>query len=99
MHSNENSVRTRTYRLTRAIAFAAATALSATAVRAQATPPTTAPTAAATTRPAQTPVLAENTVLRADVPYGGIGDPLEVLDVYSPRGASGAPILIFIHGG
>jgi len=98
MRSTNNWVRA--LGLTCVIAFAAAMALSATAVRAQATPPTTSRTSAgATTRPAQTPVLADNTMLRADVPYGGIGDPLEVLDVYSPRGVSGAPILIFIHGG
>jgi len=54
---------------------------------------------AATTRPAQTPVLGENTVLHADVPYGGPDAQMDVMDVYSPRGASGAPIVLFIHGG
>jgi acetyl esterase/lipase len=54
---------------------------------------------AATTRPAQTPVLADGCVLHADVPYGGPDAALDVLDVYSPVGAAHAPVLIFIHGG
>lgn len=41
-------------------------------------------------RPAQTPVLAANTVLHADVPYGGPDVAMDVLDVYAPKGASGA---------
>jgi arylformamidase len=86
----------RAYAFASVIVFAATMALTATAVRAQSAPPSTAP---ATTRPAQTPVLAENTVLRADVPYGSVGDALNVIDIYSPKDASGAPILIFIHGG
>src|SRR5262245_54874399 len=48
-------------------------------------------------RPAQTPVLAKNTVSRLDVAYGK--DKLQRLDVYSPKGAKGAPVVVFVHGG
>ncbi|HUO07583.1 MAG TPA: alpha/beta hydrolase [Phycisphaerae bacterium] len=53
----------------------------------------------ATTRPAQTPVLSANTVLHADVPYGGPDAKMDVADIYSPAGAKRAPVLIFVHGG
>jgi acetyl esterase/lipase len=53
----------------------------------------------AATRPAQTPVLAANTVLSADVPYGGPDAKLDVVDVYAPREVKGAPVVVFIHGG
>ena len=53
--------------------------------------------AAKTPEPSQAAVLAENTVLRADVSYGT--DEKQRLDVYSPRGAVGAPVVVFIHGG
>ncbi len=60
---------------------------------------TTAPQAAATTRPAQTPILSPSTVLHANVPYGGPDVKMDVADVYSPAGATGAPVLVFVHGG
>ena len=47
--------------------------------------------------PSQAAVLGENTVFRASVAYGT--DEKQRLDVYSPRGAAGAPVVIFIHGG
>ncbi|MGN6366662.1 MAG: alpha/beta hydrolase [Phycisphaerae bacterium] len=53
----------------------------------------------ATTRPAQTPVLSANTELHADVAYGGPDGRLDVLDVYSPKGVTGAPVVVFGHGG
>jgi acetyl esterase/lipase len=56
-------------------------------------------TTQAATRPAQTPVLAANTVLSADVPYGGPDAKLDVADVYAPRDVKGAPVVLFIHGG
>ncbi|HJT33688.1 MAG TPA: alpha/beta hydrolase [Pirellulales bacterium] len=48
-------------------------------------------------RPAQTPVSAENTVRRLDIAYGE--DEKQRLDVYSPKGAKRAPVIIFVHGG
>jgi len=33
-----------------------------------------------------------------DLPYGG-DDPRQVLDVYRPNGAAGAPAVLFLHGG
>ncbi len=60
---------------------------------------TTQPATQATTRPAQTPVLADNTGLHANVPYGGPDASADVMDVYAPKGVSGAPIVLFIHGG
>ncbi|HEY7328374.1 MAG TPA: alpha/beta hydrolase [Gemmataceae bacterium] len=48
-------------------------------------------------RPPQTPVLAKSTVLRADVTYGR--DEKQRMDIYSPRDARQAPVVIFVHGG
>jgi acetyl esterase/lipase len=48
-------------------------------------------------RPSQQAVLAKSTVVRYDVPYGG--EEKQRLDVYSPKGVKGAPIVVFIHGG
>jgi acetyl esterase/lipase len=48
-------------------------------------------------RPSQKAVLAKNTVLRADVPYGH-GEK-QKLDIYAPKGVKGAPVVLFVHGG
>jgi acetyl esterase/lipase len=48
-------------------------------------------------RPSEKPVLSEKTVVRADVPYGK--DRLQRLDVYAPRDAKDAPIVVFFHRG
>ncbi|MGA7702429.1 MAG: alpha/beta hydrolase [Thermoguttaceae bacterium] len=48
-------------------------------------------------RPSEKPVLSAKTVVRADVPYGK--DPLQRLDVYAPRDAQDAPIVVFFHRG
>ncbi len=48
-------------------------------------------------RPSQDAVLADNSILKANVPYGD--DALQRLDVYAPQGAGNAPIVIFVHGG
>ncbi|HZZ77974.1 MAG TPA: alpha/beta hydrolase [Gemmataceae bacterium] len=48
-------------------------------------------------RPSQAPVLAKNTVTRLNQAYGK--DEKQTLDVYSPKDAKQAPVLIFIHGG
>lgn len=44
-------------------------------------------------------VLSETTVVTANVSYVEGADPLRTLDIYAPKGASGAPVVIFIHGG
>ena len=61
--------------------------------------PSSRPTEGAASRPAQTPVLAENTIEHKDVAYGGPDAKLNVLDIYSPAKASKSPVLIFVHGG
>lgn len=48
-------------------------------------------------RPSQAAVLAKNTVLRANLAYGA--DAKQRLDVYAPRGADKAPVVVFVHGG
>lgn len=48
-------------------------------------------------RPSQAAVLGNNSAVTTDVPYGE--DPLQKLDIYAPRGANGAPVVIFVHGG
>ncbi len=48
-------------------------------------------------RPSQEAVLAKNTAARLNVPYGD--DEKQRLDVYSPKGVTGAPVVVFIHGG
>ena len=48
-------------------------------------------------RPSEKPVLSEKTVVRADVAYGK--DEKQRLDVYSPRDAKDAPIVVFFHRG
>ena len=48
-------------------------------------------------RPSQAAVLSERSVFRADVPYGK--DEKQRLDVYAPKGADGAPVVVFVHGG
>lgn len=58
-----------------------------------------ATTQAATSRPAQTPVLADDTVEHKDVAYGGPDAVLNVLDIYAPAKADKAPVLLFVHGG
>ena len=54
-------------------------------------------TAANGPRPSEAAVLSPKTVVRADVPYGK--DEKQRLDVYAPRGAKDAPIVIFFHRG
>jgi len=55
--------------------------------------------ASAPTRPDTTPVLAANSIVHGDVPYGGPDARLDVLDIYAPHQAQNAPVMIFIHGG
>jgi acetyl esterase/lipase len=59
---------------------------------------TPAATQARPARPDQTPVLASNTVVKKDVAFGA-DRKLQALDVYSPKDAKDAPVVIFIHGG
>jgi acetyl esterase/lipase len=48
-------------------------------------------------RPSQDAVLAKDTVARTDIAYGK--DEKQRLDVYSPKGAKWAAIIVFVHGG
>jgi acetyl esterase/lipase len=47
--------------------------------------------------PDMTAVLGPNTVARADIPYGK--DEKQKLDVYTPKGAKGLPVVVFVHRG
>ncbi len=48
-------------------------------------------------RPEEAAVLSEKTVVHADLAYGK--DAKQRLDVYAPRGAAGAPVVVFFHRG
>ena len=48
-------------------------------------------------RPAEAAVLSEKTVVYPDRAYGT--DPKQRLDIYAPRGAAGAPVVVFFHRG
>lgn len=50
-------------------------------------------------RPDMTPVTAADARVLADQAYVTGGGPLQKLDVYAPKGASAAPIVVFVHGG
>ena len=54
-------------------------------------------TAANDPTPFEVAVLSPKTVVRADVAYGK--DEKQKLDVYAPRGAKDAPIIVFFHRG
>jgi acetyl esterase/lipase len=80
-------------------------ALGLAAVRAEAPPTASAPgdasrsepSAAKEAAPSQAAVLSAKTIVRGDLPYGR--DEKQRLDVYTPRGASAAPVVMFVHGG
>lgn len=59
------------------------------------------PTVAATAPEEAKPpiVLAANTVVTRDVVYSKTADPLQTLDIYSPKNAKLLPVVVFIHGG
>ena len=40
-----------------------------------------------------------NLKIERDIPYVEAGDPLQKLDIYSPPGAKGLPVVVWIHGG
>jgi acetyl esterase/lipase len=48
-------------------------------------------------KPDMTPVLGPDTVAKRDIPFGT--DPAQKLDVYSPKGAKGLPVVVYVHGG
>jgi arylformamidase len=71
---------------------------------AQTAPPAPAVTSQPASRPARTPldqspVVAPGSRIVWDVPYVPDGDELQKLDIYAPRDAKGAPVVIFVHGG
>jgi acetyl esterase/lipase len=47
--------------------------------------------------PDMSPILGENTVAKKDVAFGK--DEKQKLDVYAPKGAKGAPVVIYVHRG
>jgi acetyl esterase/lipase len=78
-------------------ALLATAAISAAAAPRPAAAQTATPSAPAATRPAQTPVLAANTLLKRDISYGKAD--LQKLDLYAPKSVKNAPVLLFVHGG
>src|SRR5262245_18895750 len=48
-------------------------------------------------RPSQEAVLGKDTVVKKDLTYGK--DDKQKLDVYSPKGAKGLPVVAYVHGG
>lgn len=80
-----------------AVALGALLAAILTAFAAE--PPAAGPKdrpAAAKSEPPPT-VMAKDTVVSADIPYGQDGK--QRLDVYAPRGCQQAPVVVFVHGG
>ena len=67
---------------------------------AAAAPEQAAPTTEPTTRPDMTPRISENSIVARDMPFAGPNSTdKQRLDVYAPRGANAAPVVVFIHGG
>lgn len=58
-----------------------------------------APAMSPTTKPDMTPRLAENTVVTPNVPYVASATEKQTLDIYAPRDAKNARIILFVHGG
>lgn len=58
-------------------------------------------TAPATTKPVLdlSSVIAPHSRIELDVPYVAGGGPEQSLDVYAPKNASAAPIILYLHGG
>jgi acetyl esterase/lipase len=50
------------------------------------------------TRPDQSPILAPNTLTTKNIPFGQ-DQKFQSLDLYTPKNAKNAPVVIFIHGG
>ena len=44
-------------------------------------------------------VLSNRSVSTLNVDYVGKGDPLQSLDIYAPKGVTGASVYVFVHGG
>jgi acetyl esterase/lipase len=59
--------------------------------------PKTTPEKAKEPPPDMTAVLGKNTVAKKDIAFGK--DEKQKLDLYAPRGAKGAPIVIYVHRG
>ena len=88
----------KTKKLTIVCAVAAFTALAlAVAHCEEASAPAKAPGSAYSAKIDQSPIAAPNTLKHLDIPFGPA--PLQKLDVYSPKGVSNAPVVIFVHGG
>src|SRR5262249_31325015 len=61
--------------------------------------PEPAPATQPTTRPEMTPPIPANTVVNRDIEYAHSAAERKTLDLYSPRGAKAAPVVVFVHGG
>lgn len=61
--------------------------------------PATQPATRPTTRPDQSARVAKDSVVDLDVAYVKDPAPKQKLDVYSPRDAKDAPVVLFVHGG
>ncbi len=59
--------------------------------------PAKQPAKEAPERPSQEAVLGKSTAVHADAAYGK--DEKQRLDIYSPKGVRGAPVVVFVHGG
>jgi acetyl esterase/lipase len=79
----------------RLLALLVITGLAACAPAAD--PPTQPKEKAKEPRPDTTPVLGKDTVAKLDVAFGK--DEKQRLDVYSPKGAKGCPVVVYVHGG
>lgn len=51
------------------------------------------------TRPGMEAVTAANSVVELDIPYVENGHYQQRLDIYAPKSVSGAPVILFVHGG
>jgi acetyl esterase/lipase len=85
-------------RLARTVLIAAVCGLSATFAIAENTP-AARPATQAARPPAPPNEMARNTVAHLDVAYADRNSELNKLDIYAPKGAKGAPIVLFVHGG
>jgi arylformamidase len=61
--------------------------------------PGSAATTQASTRPSQTPILAEECIAWRGIQYVAGGAEKQKLDVYAPAKGAGMPVVLFVHGG
>lgn len=69
------------------------------ATQPSADPATTQPATTQPARPDMTARLADNTIATKDIAYVANAADKQKLDIYAPRDAKGAPVILFVHGG